>query len=77
MRAIPLQATPRHRHRPGDIDPVPLIANVLCLVAALGAAIGIYRWMLDVLGDPIPAAIVTLIVAMAMLVLTNGKARRR
>ncbi|WP_156351532.1 hypothetical protein [Sphingomonas sp. Leaf25] len=54
-----------------------MIANVLCLVAALGAAIGIYRWMLDVLGDPIPAAIVTLIVAMAMLVLTNGKARRR
>lgn len=69
MRATPVAATFRY-------DIAPLAVGAIYLLAGLAIAVMIYRWMLDALGDPMPAAIVTLILTM-MVVVTTGKGSRR
>ena len=76
MCAYSIPATVRHSRRGPAIDPVRLAVRAIYLIAGAAVAAMIYRGMLDVLGDPMPTAILTLILALITVVITNGESRR-
>ena len=55
---------------------VHLVIMTLYAAAGLGAAVSLYGRMLDLLEDPMPAAILTLTAALLVLVFTSGGDRR-
>ena len=63
-----------HHNWPGRIH---LAVMSLYAAAGIGAAVSLYRRMLDLIEDPLPAAMLTLTAALIVLVFTNGGERRR
>ncbi|MES2339180.1 MAG: hypothetical protein V4537_13885 [Pseudomonadota bacterium] len=76
MPAIPHRAAVRRILPLPGIDPVHLAIRTLYVVAGLAAAVSLYSRMLTLLGDAIPAAILTLTVGMMFHVLMNRGDRR-
>ena len=76
MSAYPSPVTVRRSQRSPAIDPLRLTVRAIYLVAGAAVAAAIYRGMLDVLGGPMPTAILTLILALMTFVVTSGVSRR-